>query len=389
MTGLFRSNKVDFLNHYGELLTNNFNAQSALQGTKLPNTKNEAWKYTNLTSFIDDSFSFHNEDESQSSLNLDGNFDHIVFENGIPARADIKVEEAINFDMESSLETDFLYNFSKASDKKYTLILENNSKPVCITHLLSGEKSLHCYELAIKVKGDKKIHLLEEYKGESSLFSSVNTLVNVPSNSHLDHTMIHHSNTESMFGNTILAEVAKDGSYQNNSFFFGNKLTRSNIHINLKEVGATGKLFGLYNISGNSHHDSYSVIKHSCERTYSEQLYKGLLDENSRGVFTGNVYVAKDAQKIESSQLNKNLLLSKKAKVNSRPQLEIYADDVKCAHGSTTAQLSEDELFYFMARCIDQKRAKEMLAEAYVNEVILKINSKIIQQKVRGHLKND
>ena len=108
------------------------------------------------------------------------------------------------------------------------------------------------------------------------------------------------------------------------------------------------------------------------------------MNDNARGVFTGKVRIDQDAQLVNAEQLNKNLLLSKKAHANSRPQLEIYADDVKCSHGSTTGQLSDDELFYFLARGIKKEKARQMLAKAFAHDVILKIPNQEIQKSIQA-----
>jgi Fe-S cluster assembly protein SufD len=143
---------------------------------------------------------------------------------------------------------------------------------------------------------------------------------------------------------------------------------------------------GVYTLQGTQHSDVNSFINHKAPHTESAQLYKGIMSDKSRGVFTGLIKVDRDAQFINSAQLNKNLLLSKGAHVNSRPQLEIFADDVKCSHGSTTGQLNEDELFYFESRGIRPEKARMMLSHAYTYDVLLKINNKNIRNYIQADI---
>ena len=145
-------------------------------------------------------------------------------------------------------------------------------------------------------------------------------------------------------------------------------------------------LNGLYIANEKQHIDTNTIIKHNKPNSYSKEIYKGILDDEARAVFSGKIIVEKDAQKSNAHQLNRNILLSSNATINSKPQLEIYADDVKCAHGSTTGQLSDEELFYFEARGIKKSKARQMLAKAFAFDVVLKIDNlhmrKIIEQKL-------
>ena len=128
-------------------------------------------------------------------------------------------------------------------------------------------------------------------------------------------------------------------------------------------------------------------IDHLVEHTDSCQLYKGILDDSSKGVFKGSIFVHKDAQLITSSQLNKNLLLSKKANIETMPQLEIYADDVKCSHGATIGQLSDEEAFYLQSRGISKDRAYKILSQAFSYDAILKIRTKKLRNTCKSLFK--
>ena len=162
------------------------------------------------------------------------------------------------------------------------------------------------------------------------------------------------------------------------------KLNRRNLNLELLDSGANVESYNLYLTNGTEHSDINTVIQHRAADTTSNQIAKGILDGDSKGIFTGKIHIYPQAQRVASAQLNKNLLLSNKAQAHSQPQLEIFADDVKCSHGSTTGQLSDDEVFYFMARGIPADKAKTLLAHAFGMEIVLKIKNKLVQSKAES-----
>ncbi|MCK4904396.1 MAG: SufD family Fe-S cluster assembly protein, partial [Candidatus Marinimicrobia bacterium] len=143
---------------------------------------------------------------------------------------------------------------------------------------------------------------------------------------------------------------------------------------------------GLSLLSGKDHIENYTVVSHNKPNSNSQQLFKYILDESSEGVFNGLVTVQPDAQKTDSQQTNKNILLSKNALMNSNPQLEIYADDVKCSHGSATGELDEDAIFYLRSRGIDPIAAKSLLIKGFAREVIDIIEINSVNEKLNTEL---
>ena len=168
-------------------------------------------------------------------------------------------------------------------------------------------------------------------------------------------------------------QVRKNSSITTLLSHLGPQMARHNVYVELQDKNATANAYGLYELSQNQHCDCQTYIDHQSPYSYSEELYKGVLKDNSHGVFRGRIKIAQDAQKVEANQLNKNLILSKKARANSMPQLEIFADDVKCSHGSTTGQISEDEIFYLQSRGITAQKAYQLLVESFTKEILLKI----------------
>jgi Fe-S cluster assembly protein SufD len=200
--------------------------------------------------------------------------------------------------------------------------------------------------------------------------------------SKLEHIQIDNGLLDSVHHGSYSVDLLKDSNYRNIILHVGGKLNRRNVEINLKEPGSHGESFNLYLTNANEHSDIHTLINHEAPDSTSQQLAKGILDGESRGVFTGRIHIHPHAQRVASGQLNKNLLLSKKAQMHSQPQLEIFADDVKCSHGSTTGQLSAEEVFYFEARGIPKHKAKTLLAHGFGLEVVMKIQNEIAREKV-------
>jgi Fe-S cluster assembly protein SufD len=178
------------------------------------------------------------------------------------------------------------------------------------------------------------------------------------------------------------ADIARDARLSHLNFNLGSLMCRHNISFRINEEGGHADAHGLYTLKNNQHCDTHSLIDHNAPHTTSNQLYKSVLDDRSRGVFTGLIRIQSHAQKVDSAQLNKNLLISPKAHANSRPQIEVFADDVKAGHGSTTGQLSEESLFYFISRGIKEERARALLSKAFVNDVILKVRDLKIREEL-------
>ena len=178
------------------------------------------------------------------------------------------------------------------------------------------------------------------------------------------------------------AHLARNAVYEATAINLGAALSRHDIDVRMDDEGASCSVDGLYVVDGNQHTDTHSVIDHRRAHCSSHQLYKGILDGKSRAVFNGKVFVRHGAQQTDAQQTNKNLLLSNEAQVDTKPQLEIYADDVKCTHGAAIGQLDEDEMFYLESRGINPALAKNMLTYGFAEEVIEKIHVDSIKREL-------
>lgn len=364
----------------------------------IPTRRDETWKYTNLNFFFKDQKELVASNESNIEFNETENFYELNITN---SPIDLIKNEFVELSI-SDFSTKTFGHGNIENDKTYTDLVQNIksqlnitvlkeiSKPLKINRLFKGENTFIYTALNIESKV-QKVDILEHFKSldDNKLFISNSTNVNIDKNQIINHTSFQDLNKKSLLINNTTSFLEKDSTYENINIHKGSRVTRHNAHSEINQSNATTSVHGLYVIGGDTHIDTNSFIYHNAAHTFSNQLYKTVLDDSSRGVFTGLIRVEKDAQLIESKQLNKNLLLTKKAQANSRPQLEIYADDVKCAHGSTTGQINEDELFYFESRGINKNKARSILAKAFINEVVFKIQNNTIKKFITKEIMND
>ncbi len=200
------------------------------------------------------------------------------------------------------------------------------------------------------------------------------TEIDAAPNAHLDRYVVQRESVEN--GWHISSEYVhqgRDSNVRSHSLDFGGDIVRHNIWAKLDGEAAEAVLNGLYMLRGNQHVDNFMWVEHTKENIPSHELFKGILDEHASAAFTGRIYVHKEAQKTDAKQTNQNLLLSDTARANTRPQLEIYADDVKCTHGATIGQLDEQALFYLRSRGVDPIQARNLLIHAFASDITERI----------------
>ena len=184
------------------------------------------------------------------------------------------------------------------------------------------------------------------------------------------------------------ADVARDGAYELTTVTLGAQLSRHGIEVLLGSEGASCRVDGLYLVGTGQHADTHSLIDHRVPRCTSRQNYKGILDGRSRAVFNGRVFVREGAHQTDAEQSNKNLLLSSEARVDTKPQLEIFNDDVKCSHGATVGQLEEEELFYLLSRGLHPDLARNLLTYGFAEEIVEGIKFESIRAQLDGAILN-
>jgi Fe-S cluster assembly protein SufD len=234
----------------------------------------------------------------------------------------------------------------------------------------------------IDLEQDSEVTLVEHYVGlaDTTSFTDVVSEVRLAEQAVLNHFKLQQESSSSYHIATLASKQAESSRWNNCNISLGGKLARNDIHSQLLGEQAHVTMDGLYLVKGDQHVDNHTRIDHAVPNTTSEEVYKGVLDGNSHAVFNGKVVVHKDAQKTDANQSNRNMLLSRSCEIDSKPELEIYADDVKCAHGSTVGQLDEQQLFFLRARGIDEISARSLLTFAFAVDVLHRIGSEPIRE---------
>lgn len=223
--------------------------------------------------------------------------------------------------------------------------------------------------------------------GQSYLTNSFSEIV-VGSEANLRHyVLIDEDDDASHLGRTSVS-VGRSGNYESFTLTLGGRLCRREVLVDLNEEYAEARVDGAYGLTAKEHSDISSVIKHTAPHTTSHQTVKGVLAGQSRGVFQGKVHVARDAQKADGRQLHKALLLNRGPEVDCKPELEIYADDVQCAHGATTGELDEEHMFYLASRGIGEQEARALLIEGFLNDVIYTIDHEVARTRILEMVKS-
>lgn len=226
--------------------------------------------------------------------------------------------------------------------------------------------------------------VIESYASSSrgSYFTNAVLELVLKDGARLEHYRVQDESAEAFHVTTTRADLGRNSSFDTTSITLGAQLSRHNLTVSMDHEGAECWVDGLYIVGEGQHADTHSVIDHRQPRCTSHQLYKGILDGRSRAVFNGKVFVRHGAVGTDAIQTNKNLLLSSAAHVDTKPQLEIFADDVKCAHGAAIGQIDEDELFYLESRGIHADLARNLLTYGFAEEVIVKIRIQSIKTQL-------
>lgn len=255
-----------------------------------------------------------------------------------------------------------------------------------ISEPIKGETPAAVFpRVVIFAEANSAATIIESYRASdesSSYFTNGMIDVVLGDGAHVRHYKVQREGTHASHIANTRVDVGPNADYNTTTINLGAALSRHDINVTMDHEGASCSVDGLYMIDGNQHTDTHSVIDHRQPHCSSHQLYKGILDGKSRAVFNGKVFVRPGAQKTDAQQTNKNLLLSDDAQVDTKPQLEIYADDVKCTHGAAIGQLSEDEMFYLESRGINPTLARNILTYGFAEEVIEKIKIESIKREL-------
>ena len=242
---------------------------------------------------------------------------------------------------------------------------------------------------SISVGKNGSVNVIEE-----NIYNSKDTFINVVTdielaqNSNIEYVVLQNNNAKSTTINHYFVRQSNDSNYNAQFITKNGALIRNELNVEIDGSNSSTNVHGLGLLEGKDHIENYTNVTHHKPNCNSHQLYKYLLRDSAEGIFNGLVKVNQLAQQTDSQQTNRNLLLSKKALMNSNPQLEIYADDVKCGHGSATGELDEEAIFYLRTRGLDVDTAKSLLIEGFVKEIIDQIKNEQFQQRVNTILQN-
>lgn len=259
--------------------------------------------------------------------------------------------------------------------------------PIHILHIASNEAASTFHPRNLIVAGrDSKLELIESFEtiGPVKTLTNVVTEVVAQMNAHLDHYRLQVEGIAGHQVNSTFVKALKGSNYRTYTFTVDGGWVRNNLNIVFTESHTESYLYGLYLVDKNRVVDNHTVVDHTVPHCISNELYKGVMDGKSIAVFNGKIFVRRDAQKTNAYQTNRNILLSDDATINTKPQLEIYADDVKCSHGTSTGRLDEEALFYLRARGIGESSARKLLVRAFAEDVV----NNVPNDAVKAYLDN-
>jgi len=266
--------------------------------------------------------------------------------------------------------------------------------PICVVSLSTpnaqGQPASASYPRLLILAGPGSRATLVESQlnlGDAESFSNSVTEIALEAASSLTHIRLQNSNQTSLQVSTLHAQLAEKSHYALSTFSFGGALTRNDLDVKLAGPGSSCDVNGLCLLNEKQHVDNNVLIDHAVPECNSSQVFKSILDDESRSIFAGKVVVRPDAQQTYAEQSNRSLLLSDRAEADSRPQLEIYADDVKCSHGATTGSLDKEALFYLRSRGISPETARALLTEAFALEIADAIESESLRKHVLNLLR--
>ncbi len=381
----------------------------------IPTTKHEEWKYTNVTRLAQTPFEISaniNTLTAAAIANEKVTADAIVvvIENGIINHAASNLSDLPQGLMIGSIH-DMLENaevkkhFLQHADYKTEPFVALNtatlSDAVCILAAANVEVDTPIQLMIVNTSTEANVYIpirvlvvadknsaIQVTETFSSTGNNASTFVNavievmVADNAKVNYVKLQDESENTTHINYHRVAMARDSYQHLTTLSLGGGLIRNNLNIRLGDVNCTAYLNGLTLARNNQLVDHHTVVDHAMPHCYSNELYKNLIDDQAQGVFNGKIFVRKDAQKTNAFQSNKNLLLSDDATMNAKPQLEIFADDVKCSHGATTGQLDDESLFYLRARGIGEDAARALLNHAFAAEVMEGIAHEGVKEKM-------
>ena len=372
-----------------------------------PNKKNEDWKYSDLNSIISLNFeklNFFYDDEVQKNPDIkyidDIDCNKLILINGKIAEINFDQVDKQNIIILNDNKSDFslenknplIYLNNALTQNVVKILIESNyqvKKPIVIYHLLSENlKSTLLNQKVEIVLGENSqsriVNIFQENNNKNFINSTSKILLArsaILKNYKLD--ISYNNNIKYLFDKI---ELDENSNFENFIFSQGSKFIKNEIECDLKGKHSSAFINGILNLDKSNHHEIKTRINHISESTKSYQLIKNVLKDESKGVFQGKIFVNKKAQKTDGYQLSKVLLVDKNTEFDAKPELEIYADDVKCSHGSTSGNIDENSIFYLMSRGLSRVQAKQLIIEGFLLEVVEQITDSEIKKFVEKQI---
>ncbi len=371
-----------------------------------PNRKNEDWKFSDLNQIIKKNIgelSFYSDYTSTNKIDtsvfVDGlEHNKIVFVNGRIEKIDFNYEKKEQIEIIDQSETINKFNVKNSlsdlnnafTNKSFKILVKNGYrliKPLIIYHTTTSKIWSKNINLKLDFELDKNSSLrVIDYFNDTSKKNFINIFYNfdLKENSILKNYKLdkfQNDNIKYFFNNV---EQEKNSISETFILSSGSNFLKNEINCDLNGEYASAFVNGIFSLNNNNHHEIRTTINHLTENTKSYQLIKSVLEKNSNAIYQGKIFVNSDAQKTDGYQLSKAILLDKESEFNAKPELEIYADDVKCSHGSASGSLNEDSIFYLMSRGLNYQQSRELLINGFLLDVVEKITDSEIKNLIKN-----
>ncbi len=341
-------------------------AFAAFSTNGFPTPKDEDWKYTNVSPVVG------------------GQWSVVSSRDGAAPFVELGLLEKFRFKRNGFTALNLAFaDLAVLTIEKETVIDE----PIELSFSGEDGKAIFPHIIVIAEAGSKAT-IVESYASPAKSFTNTAIQVVVEENANLTHYRVQKESTDAFHYGVTEVSVGRSSVYDSTNINLGGALSRHDIDVKFTAEGGEAWVDGLYMLNGTQHADTHSIIDHQVPNCVSHQNYKGVMNDKSRAVFNGKVFVRENAHGTDARQSNKNLLLSNEARVDTKPQLEIFNDDVKCAHGATVGQLEEEELFYLLTRGLPENLARNLLTYGFAEEIIRKIGIESIKSELDAAVLN-
>lgn len=401
------------------------NAIDRFEQIGFPNVKQEEWKYTNVAALVAGEFDVRpTQNTNQNGVSVqaflpEADESELTFENGVfqPGLSSIEalskcfvatnIHEVLASEKHAAVLREHFARLVDAEINGFTalntafarhgafIFVPRNTKLEAPIHLLfyASERETQFAKFPrvfVHLEPGAEAVLVEHYEADETAkyLTSATVEIVLGDNAHLKHFCIQRESQHALHVRASGVSVARGSVYDTTNITLGAALSRHDISVKMHEQSAECFVDGLYLLSDAQHHDTHSTIEHLVPNCVSHQTYKGVLNHRSRAVFNGKVFVAEGASGTDGYQSNKNLLLSNEARVDTKPQLEIFNDDVKCSHGATVGQFEEEELFYLISRGLPVALAKNLLTYGFAEGIINKVEIESIKNQLDAAVLN-